>query len=100
MQLTPFILLLGKGLIWGCGMRQPLQESQSLGLDLGSIAHLETYQQKRRADVLSMTAMCDGLVRLFSNDSKTLGHLRRAGLDITNALPTIKKALTKRAMGL
>lgn len=77
-----------------------LSNVRSLGLDLGSLSHLETYEKSRRGDVFSMTAMCDGLVRLFSNDGKTLGHLRRAGLDITNAIPPLKRFLTRRAMGL
>ncbi len=77
-----------------------LKEAQNLGLDIGSLTLLENYEKKRRKDVLSMTGMCDGLVRLFSNDSKSLGHLRRAGMDLTNRLPGLKKVLTRHAMGL
>ena len=77
-----------------------LQEAKNLGLDIGSLTLLEAYEKKRRSDVLSMTGMCDGLVRLFSNDNKTLGHLRRAGMAITNKLPGLKKKLTRHAMGL
>lgn len=77
-----------------------LNTAKSLGLDLGSLTLLQDYEKKRRKDVLSMTAMCDGLVRLFSNNNKSLGHLRRLGLDMTNKLPTLKKSLTRHAMGL
>jgi len=77
-----------------------LNQAKGLGLDIGSFTLLKDYEKKRRKDVLSMTAMCDGLVRLFSNDNKSLGHLRRMGLDITNKLPTLKKTLTRHAMGL
>lgn len=77
-----------------------LSQARALGLDIGSLTLLKDYEKKRRIDVLTMTGMCDGLVRLFSNDNKTLGHIRRLGLDITNKLPAFKKVLTKRAMGL
>jgi len=77
-----------------------LENARSLGLDLGAQSLLETYEKSRKVDVLSMTSMCHGLVRLFSNDQKTVGHLRRAGLNITNAIPALKKKFTKHAMGL
>ncbi len=77
-----------------------LKGALDLGLDIGSLILLEDYEKKRRKDVLSMTGMCHGLVRLFSNDNKSLGHLRRAGMEITNKLPGLKKRLTKHAMGL
>ncbi|NCP61602.1 MAG: UbiH/UbiF/VisC/COQ6 family ubiquinone biosynthesis hydroxylase [Alphaproteobacteria bacterium] len=77
-----------------------LNKAKDLGLDLGSLTLLKDYEKKRRKDILSMTAMCDGLVRLFSNDNKSLGHLRRMGLDLTDKLPMLKKTLTRHAMGL
>ncbi len=81
-------------------LSEHLSQAKGLGLDLGSLALLKDYEKKRRKDVLSMTGMCDGLVRLFSNDNKSLGHLRRMGLDLTNKLPALKKTLTRHAMGL
>jgi 2-octaprenyl-6-methoxyphenol hydroxylase len=81
-------------------LAQTLTETKELGLDLGSLTILKAYEHKRRLDVLSMTGMCDGLVRLFSNDNRSLGHLRRMGLDLTNSLPALKRRLTQHAMGL
>lgn len=81
-------------------LAQHLDQAKNLGLDLGSLSLLQDYEKKRRKDVLTMTGMCDGLVRLFSNDNKSLGHLRRMGLDLTHKLPALKKMLTRHAMGL
>ena len=77
-----------------------LEKSRNLGLDIGSISQLKEYERKRRVDVVSMTGICDGLVRLFSNDNRSVGHIRRIGLDITDRLPMLKRVLTKHAMGL
>lgn len=73
---------------------------RSLGLDYGSLTGLKEYEASRRGDVLSMTSMCHGLVRLFSNESRSLDHLRKFGLRFTNAMPSVKDKLTKHAMGL
>lgn len=75
-------------------------KQRQLGLDYGSTTGLEAYEKSRRADVLSMTSMCHGLVRLFSNDVRTLDHLRKMGLSLTNAIPSLKDKLTKKAMGI
>ncbi len=77
-----------------------LVERRNLGLDYGTKTSLKTYEALRRTDVLSMTSMCHGLVRLFSNDIRSLDHLRKAGLRLTNSVPALKDQLTKHAMGL
>ncbi len=70
------------------------------GQDLGSQSLLKSYQQQRRVDSLSMTAMTHGLVRLFSNHSLTLSILTTLGMKITNRMIPLKKILTRHAMGL
>jgi 2-octaprenyl-6-methoxyphenol hydroxylase len=61
---------------------------------------LQTYQRRRRADTLSILALTDGMVRLFSNHSSILSFLRNAGLGIVNQIPPLKRRLIKRAMGI
>ena len=65
-----------------------------------SAALTGAYTQRRMPDIVSMTAMTHGLVKLFSNESRTLRHLRGVGLGIVNRIPPLKKILTRHAMGL
>ncbi|MBA4118659.1 MAG: hypothetical protein C0514_07190 [Candidatus Puniceispirillum sp.] len=65
-----------------------------------SAALTSAYTQRRMSDIVSMTAMTHGLVKLFSNESRTLRHLRGVGLGIVNRIPPLKKVLTRHAMGL
>lgn len=60
----------------------------------------QTYIRRRMPDVVSMTAMTHVLVKLFSNESHTLKHLRGLGLGIVNRIPPLKNLLTRHAMGL
>ena len=43
--------------------------------------------------------MTDGLVRLFSNDSRPLRAVRTTGLAIVNRLPRVRRFFMKHAMG-
>lgn len=76
-----------------------LTEAQSLGSDLGSLGILRDYQRKRRLDTISIFAMTDGMIRLFSNRSTILGFLRTGGLGAVNRIGPLKKFFMKRAMG-
>lgn len=75
-------------------------ESRGLGLDLGSMTVLKTYQKDRHLDILSLSALTHSLVRLFSNHSMPLKHLRGIGMGIVNKIPPLKRLLTRHAMGL
>lgn len=81
-------------------MVQLLGEQFRLGLDLGDKALLTRYERWRRMDSLSMTAMTDGLDRLFSNDIPGVRLARRLGLSLVNRLPPVKHRLMRHAMGL
>ena len=59
----------------------------------------QRYRRHRRLDVWSMTALTHGLVKLFSNHSHSLMHLRALGMSLTNKLPFAKRLLTRHAMG-
>lgn len=77
-----------------------LGKARSLGLDIGSMSILKDYQQRRRMDTLSILAMSDGMVRLFSNNSSILSFLRNTGLGLVNQIPPLKRRLMRHAMGI
>lgn len=77
-----------------------LGKAKELGLDIGSKSVLQGYQNRRRLDTLSILAMSDGMVRLFSNKSSVLSFLRNTGLGVVNRIPPLKRHLMRRAMGL
>lgn len=77
-----------------------LGKARRLGLDIGSKSILQDYHRCRRFDTLSILAMSDGMVRLFSNKSRALSFLRNTGLGVVNQLPPVKRRLMHRAMGV
>lgn len=77
-----------------------LSRNKNIGLDLGSKTTLRDYQRSRRIDTYSIFAMTDGMVRLFSNNSKVLSPVRSMGLGIVNKIPPLKRFFMRRAMGL
>lgn len=77
-----------------------LTEAFNLGLDLGSAQILKTYQKRRRMDIITMTLFTDGLIRIFSNPSRTLGHVRSLGFGLVNHLTPLKHFMIRHAMGL
>ncbi|MHB1949977.1 MAG: FAD-dependent monooxygenase [Acidiferrobacteraceae bacterium] len=68
--------------------------------DPGASSLLQDYARRRRQDVWATSTFTNSLVRLFSNRIPGLGVARRAGLALTDALPTIKASLALRSMGL
>ncbi|MBX9804448.1 MAG: UbiH/UbiF/VisC/COQ6 family ubiquinone biosynthesis hydroxylase [Alphaproteobacteria bacterium] len=81
-------------------LAEVLGKARGLGLDIGSKSILEDYQRRRRVDTLSILAMSDGMVRLFSNKSNILSFLRNTGLGIVNEIPPLKRRLMRHAMGI
>ncbi len=71
-----------------------------LGLDIGSSQLLSGYASLRRRDALSMSAMTDGIDRLFSNDILPIRAARRWGLRSVEKIPPLKRFFMKQAMGL
>jgi len=81
-------------------LAEQLIEARNIGLDIGSKTILKNYEKSRRIDTWSMTAMTDGIVRLFSNSSRSLSILRSFGLGLTNQVTPLKKLFTRHAMGM
>jgi 2-polyprenyl-6-methoxyphenol hydroxylase-like FAD-dependent oxidoreductase len=59
---------------------------------------LRRYERARREDIFAMEMATDGLHKLFQNANPTLIRWRNLGLDITDRLPFIKKALMQHAL--
>ena len=94
----------GQGLNVGlrdvAALAEVLTDAFSLGLDIGSLSVLNRYQQWRRMDILSMTLLMDGLVRVFSNQSRTLARVRTVGFGLTKYVPPLKHFMIRHAMGV
>jgi len=76
-----------------------LSETFNKGEDLGAASILEEYQRARRFDNMSMVAVTDGLVRLFSNNLPPIRFLRRTGLKLVSRIRPAKQFFMKQAMG-
>ena len=67
--------------------------------DIGQERFLQRYQRARREETVLMQTTTDGLRRLFRNAPPGLRALRNFGLNVTDALPFIKNALVRYALG-
>ncbi len=76
-----------------------LIDAHNYGQDLGSPDLLETYQRARRFDNMTMVAVTDGLVRLFSNNLPPVRFLRRTGLKLVSKIAPAKQFFMRGAMG-
>lgn len=65
---------------------------------IGTIEMLKHYQRQRRFDVMTMVAVTDALVRLFSNDIAPVRAIRRFGLKAVSKIPMAKQFFMKQAM--
>ena len=75
-------------------------DAKRLGLDPGNIMVLEEYGKKRLADNLLLTAITDGLNRLFSNDIAPIRLARDLGFYLFNRTPPLKRLAMRHAMGV
>ena len=81
-------------------LAEVLVDAKRLGLDPGGPMVLEKYEQWRRFDNVLLASVCDGLLRLFSNDNQPLRLARDLGLAAVNNLPPLKKLFMRHAMGV
>jgi len=66
---------------------------------LGGSEMLRHYAEQRQPDRKAVIQYTDALIKLFSNDSILLGHVRGAGLMATDRLPLLKKWLVRKNIG-
>jgi 2-octaprenyl-6-methoxyphenol hydroxylase len=94
----------GQGLNLGlrdvAALSECIVDAHRLGLDIGDAEVLARYARWRRFDNLALTAVTDGLVRLFSNDVAPLRLARDIGLAAVQRLPGLKRLFMRHAMGM
>jgi 2-octaprenyl-6-methoxyphenol hydroxylase len=89
----------GQGLNLGFRDVKALADLAADADDPGAPDVLEAYQRARRFDNMTMVAVTDGLVRLFSSRLPGAKFLRRAGLKAVAKLPAAKRFFMRQAMG-
>ena len=67
--------------------------------DIGSERLLLGYQRERREETVLMQTTTHALHKLFRHDLPGLKTLRNLGMNLTNALPVLKNALVRYAIG-
>lgn len=67
--------------------------------DCGDYFLLRRYERARKADVLAMQLVTDGLQKLFNNRSPALKLARNWGLSLTGGMPWLKNSLVQHAVG-
>ena len=93
--------LAGQGVNLGFGDVAALAKMSQNVADIGAYPFLKRYAQSRLEPVRTMQYGCDGLFRLFAEDTlPALPWLRNTGLNLVNSIPLVKNRLIKHAMGL
>jgi len=94
----------GQGLNLGirdvAALAELIVDERRLGLDLGNPGLLERYTRRRRLDSVALSAVTDGLNRLFSNSIEPVKTVRDLGLALVDRLPPVKRLLMRHAMGV
>lgn len=81
-------------------LAETVADAWRLGLDVGGVETLARYQRWRRFDTMTLAAVCDGLVHLFSNNFGPVRLARDLGLAAVNRLPPLKRLFMRHAMGI
>ncbi|MDH5359917.1 MAG: 2-octaprenyl-6-methoxyphenyl hydroxylase [Gammaproteobacteria bacterium] len=81
-------------------LAQVVVDAHRRGEDIGQMSALGEYRQWRRKDTARTLLMTDGLVRSFSTDFTPAAVVRNLGLLALDAIPFMKRLLTRQAMGL
>jgi 2-octaprenylphenol hydroxylase len=82
---------------------ETLTAARQAGASLDSISEprvLRRYERWRKSENMIALGLIDGINRLFSNESGTLGTLRRAGFAAIERTPLAKRFFIMRALGL
>jgi 2-octaprenyl-6-methoxyphenol hydroxylase len=81
-------------------LTEVLYEAKKNGTSIANDSVLNEYQRWRSFDAASMIATTDGLNRLFSNDSKIIGAIRKIGMAAFERATPIKGFFINTAMGM
>ena len=94
--------LAGQGLNLGLADAQTLAQvltERAYWRDPGDLRLLRRYERQRKADVLAMGLLTDGLQGLFSHTDARWQALRNWGMNAVGGAPLIKSWLMRQAMG-
>jgi len=69
------------------------------GLDISSVALIESYSKKAKSEAKKMLVATDILNSLFETKSLSIGLVRNFGLGLVNKIPPLKKFFIKSAGG-
>lgn len=81
-------------------LAEHLIKAQEVGSDLGDKAVLEGYLASRESDQQRVVQFSDRLAGLFYNRSLPKIILRNTGMLLTDLIPSVKRELTRQAMGI
>jgi 2-octaprenyl-6-methoxyphenol hydroxylase len=84
--------------VHACGAPQ-LLPPESRTPDVGAYAITAGYAKARQQDVAQTVLITDGLVKLFSNDSRSLALLRSMGLSVLQQCPELQHAFVLQMSG-
>ncbi len=94
----------GQGLNMGfrdvAALSELVVDQRRLGGDPGAAALLRRFERQRMRDNLVLSAVTDGLNRLFSNDLAVVHGIRSLGLGAVERIPPLKRFFMGRAMGI
>ncbi|XP_031774078.1 ubiquinone biosynthesis monooxygenase COQ6, mitochondrial isoform X1 [Apis florea] len=95
--------LAGQGVNLGFGditvLVQLLAEAVISGVPIGNIMYLRKYETLRQRYNVPIMFAIDALHRLYNGTAAPIVLVRSLGLQLTNAIPVIKKALIEHASG-
>ncbi len=80
--------------------RMPTASGPELAFDVGCYALWRRYQQARQADMQQVIQLTDGMVKLFSNQSRLLALGRNLGLSALMQCQGLKQRFAEQTMGL
>src|SRR3546814_8549689 len=84
----------------GQALIETVGEAHDARRDFASPRVLKRYERKRRADVIEMMAVTDGLYRAFRAPVPGLVHARSSGFAALNAAGPLRRELVRRAIGV
>ena len=89
--------LAGQGINLGLGDAQVLAGLLAGASDPGDRMVLRRFERLRAEDVLALSSLTHGLLRLFGANQAPIRRLRNLGLNLVNSNPVLKTLLTRRA---
>jgi 2-polyprenylphenol 6-hydroxylase len=91
------------GFMDAASLVQVFSEARASGASVEALSEmpvLRRYERWRKTENTTALGLVDGINRLFSNDTQSIGTLRRVGLRTLEQWPLAKRALMLRALGL